>query len=171
MAALEDSAATVLSELLTNAVVHARVPAGGQIVTRFRREAGGVRIAVEDADGRVPEPGVPHGEGGRGLVVVAALARRWGVSPRDGVGKSVWALVAVPGQGGDDEGGGVRIRVWVQRVLVGDRVVGDGWVREVVGVREDRADGRAEVVVGFRGGAELRVHAGSAVDVVRGGSW
>ncbi|UBI38135.1 MULTISPECIES: ATP-binding protein [Streptomyces] len=168
---VEDAAVLVLSELLTNAVVHARVPPGRQIETRFLPTGRGVRIQVDDADGgwRFPRP--QDGQGGHGLLLVDALAQRWGVSPRDGVGKSVWALVEVPDQGGGDGGDGVRIRVWARRVLVGDRVVGEGWEREVVDVREDREGGRAEVVVGFRGGAELRVHAGGAVDVVRRVRW
>lgn len=42
----------------------------------------------------------PWGEGGRGLVIVAALAERWGVEPRVGMAyKVVWAELLV-GLGG-----------------------------------------------------------------------
>ncbi|MGK5642757.1 ATP-binding protein [Streptomyces sp. URMC 126] len=167
MAAIEDAALVVLSELLTNAVLHARVPSDRLIETCFRREAEGVRITVDDADCRGLETGAPRGEGGRGLDIVTALARCWGVCPRDGVGKSVWALVAAPGE----EPEPVRMRVWVQRVQAGDRVAGVGGEREVADVREDRDGGRAEVVLGLQGGGELRLHAGSAVDVVRSVRW
>ncbi|MFI8941116.1 ATP-binding protein [Streptomyces syringium] len=96
LSSIEGEALLVLSELLTNAVVHARVPRGREIETCFRREGDTVRIAVDDADGRHPVPRPPQADGGRGLVLVAALADRWGVSDRGGVGKSVWAVLAAP---------------------------------------------------------------------------
>lgn len=96
LSSIEGEALLVLSELLTNAVVHARVPRGREIETCFRREGDTVWIAVDDADGRRPVPRPPQADGGRGLMLVAALADRWGVSDRDGVGKSVWAVLAAP---------------------------------------------------------------------------
>ncbi|AEW95815.1 hypothetical protein SCATT_34440 [Streptantibioticus cattleyicolor NRRL 8057 = DSM 46488] len=89
----------VLSELLTNAVRHARVSPGREIETRFVRVGDGVRIEVHDADDRWPvarEMGA-DAPGGRGLLLVAALADVWDVAPREGVGKVVWAEVRVPG--------------------------------------------------------------------------
>ncbi|MET9220704.1 ATP-binding protein [Streptomyces sp. NPDC088197] len=91
---LTDSAVLILSELFTNAVVHARV-AGRDVQTRYVRTPGGVRIEVHDAgDGR-PEPRVAaeSDEDGRGLALVNAVAGpgHWGVGERDGVGKMVWA--------------------------------------------------------------------------------
>lgn len=99
LVSVEGAALVVLSELLTNAVVHARVPPGREIETSFRHERDGVRIAVDDADDRLPVLRVQGGERGRGLVLVAGLSHRWGVSERDGVGKSVWAVLAAPGGG------------------------------------------------------------------------
>ncbi|MFF4408970.1 ATP-binding protein [Streptomyces sp. NPDC001262] len=97
---LEDPALLVLSELLTNAVRHAHVSPGREIETSFRREGNGVRIAVDDADSeRWPELRDQHGEGGRGLILVRGLADRCGVSHRRGVGKSVWAVLTVHGEG------------------------------------------------------------------------
>ncbi|MGW1071479.1 ATP-binding protein [Streptomyces sp. NPDC002537] len=101
--AVEDSAALVLSEILTNAVVHARVSRGREIQTCFRREADGVRIAVDDASDKQPTMRAPDVEGGRGLTLVACLSDDWGVSDRAGPGKSVWAVLkASYGEGGDD---------------------------------------------------------------------
>lgn len=91
---LTDSAALVLSELFTNAVVHARV-AGRDVQTRYVRMAGGVRIEVHDAGEGRPEvrAAADDDEAGRGLALVNALAGpgHWGVGEREGVGKMVWA--------------------------------------------------------------------------------
>ncbi|MER7400491.1 ATP-binding protein [Streptomyces sp. NPDC000151] len=53
----------------------------------------GVRIEVHDASCGQPRPLTPdsHAPGGRGLLLVATLAERWGVSARLGPGKAVWA--------------------------------------------------------------------------------
>ncbi|MFE9427024.1 ATP-binding protein [Kitasatospora sp. NPDC006697] len=74
-------------EVLANAVEHAGA--------RFRVTAWwtGERIRVEVADSslRPPQPGAAADllTGGRGLVLVAGLARSWGWSP-EGAGKAVW---------------------------------------------------------------------------------
>lgn len=96
---VSDTALVVLSELLTNAVRHARVPAGREIETRYFRETNGVRIEVYDAAQSWPQFRTPDMDGGRGLVVVSELAACWGVDASDGIGKSVWAVVAAPGRG------------------------------------------------------------------------
>lgn len=95
-----DAAALVFSELLTNAVQHARPADGGvvgtEIGTRFVRLESGLRIEVHDASEHPPEihahPAESLDERGRGLVLVNALTGgQWGVSERDGIGKCVWA--------------------------------------------------------------------------------
>lgn len=105
MAEVTDSALLVLSELVTNAVRHAQQPGDRLIETRFVRRDGGVRIEVHDAGDDKPElrEGVPWDqESGRGLVLVDHLTGgRWGVSDREGVGKTVWAHIAC-GSGGAD---------------------------------------------------------------------
>jgi anti-sigma regulatory factor (Ser/Thr protein kinase) len=93
-AAVEDAAALVLSELLTNVQRHARVP-GREIETRFLRLAGdgGVRLEVHDASAQRPLPQQATSDAceGRGLALVDGVADRWGVTERTGPGKSVWA--------------------------------------------------------------------------------
>jgi anti-sigma regulatory factor (Ser/Thr protein kinase) len=93
LAGIEESAALVVSELVTNAVVHARVPRGREILTRFVRQDDGVRVEVHDASEERPVPRAPDDEGGFGLVLVGELADRWGVAERGGIGKCVWAVL------------------------------------------------------------------------------
>ncbi|MFE2377909.1 ATP-binding protein [Streptomyces sp. NPDC059398] len=104
---LTDTACLVLSELLTNAGRHAVVSPGREIETRFLRGAHGpgVRIEVHDASSVPPRmlaPG-PDTEGGRGLLLVEALADSWGFGERGGPGKVVWAELGPGGGGGGAE--------------------------------------------------------------------
>ncbi|MGH4033705.1 ATP-binding protein [Actinomycetota bacterium Odt1-20B] len=91
-----DVAELLLSELVTNSIQHAYIPAGREIGLRFARYEGKVRVEVADAGGGRPVPvqaGV-ESDGGRGLALVVALASRWGCCPRrHGIGKAVWAEV------------------------------------------------------------------------------
>ncbi|WP_329397673.1 ATP-binding protein [Streptomyces melanogenes] len=97
--AVEGSALVVLSELVTNAVRHAHASTEQEIQTRYVREAHGVRIEVHDTDDELPAARVPGESGGWGLILVDALAERWGVDEWDGAGKSVWAVVSTPAGG------------------------------------------------------------------------
>ncbi|MEU1466622.1 ATP-binding protein [Streptomyces sp. NPDC005761] len=84
-----DEVLVCVSELATNALVHGVPPGRGYKVMLWLRDGGQVRVEVHDSgDG---EPGVrePDGESGRGLVIVEALADRWGVGERV-PGKVVW---------------------------------------------------------------------------------
>lgn len=81
-----------VSELTTNALLHG-VPPGRGFLLRLLPYDGGVRVEVHDSGDGVPA--LPQGrgwwadEGGRGLLLVAALADKWGVGERD-PGKVVW---------------------------------------------------------------------------------
>ncbi|MFF0161764.1 ATP-binding protein [Streptomyces sp. NPDC005263] len=94
------SVALVVGELAANAVQHGRV-AGRDFGVRLGLDevAGLVRIEVADAAAAKRPPAAtpsscPDGESGRGLLLVDVLAVRWGTTPRDLVGKTVWAEVA-----------------------------------------------------------------------------
>lgn len=85
---LRDDAALVVTELVTNALLHGTAP----VVLRVERMDGGVRFAVHDTNPRLPVRPRPSTDGltGRGLALVAALATGWGIEP-DESGKTVWA--------------------------------------------------------------------------------
>ncbi|MEV1084516.1 ATP-binding protein, partial [Streptomyces sp. NPDC050211] len=102
-----DSAALIVSELVTNAILHT---ASTHIVCELHDGADLVRIAVRDegcAPGE-PHPAAPRSEEehGRGLFLVDALCRAWGAQEH-GPGLLVWAELpretaeAVPGPRGD----------------------------------------------------------------------
>lgn len=90
-----DSALLVVSELVTNAVVNAR----SQVTVRLRLEPDQLVVEVEDEDSRLPVL-QQHNDwdalGGRGLMLVDALAARWGSQPCP-FGKVVWAALVLPG--------------------------------------------------------------------------
>ncbi|WP_369245842.1 ATP-binding protein [Streptomyces sp. R41] len=86
-----DTAALVISELVTNAIVHA---AGERVVCELHDRDDVVRIAVRD-EGCAPgephaSPQRPEEEHGRGLLLVAAVSRAWGAQDT-GPGLLVWA--------------------------------------------------------------------------------
>jgi anti-sigma regulatory factor (Ser/Thr protein kinase) len=86
-------AALIVSELVTNAVVHGCEP----IRLQLRIDAGVLHIDVSDSDPGVdavaaPAPGDRTTVSGRGLRIVETLADTWGVAP-DGRGKTVWATM------------------------------------------------------------------------------
>ena len=92
-----DAVALVVAELSANAVLHGRVP-GRDFELRLRcdRTAGVVRVEVSDTHPRWPKPlesaaDPADADGGRGLLLVEAVAARWGVDERTGPGKTVWA--------------------------------------------------------------------------------
>ncbi|PNG16470.1 hypothetical protein C1J00_41775 [Streptomyces cahuitamycinicus] len=90
-----DPAEHLVAELAANAVTHGRVPGRDFRLTLYV-VGDTLRIEVTDTRGdRLPhhEPAAPHGESGRGLVLVEALADRWGVAHGPAPRKTVWAEV------------------------------------------------------------------------------
>jgi anti-sigma regulatory factor (Ser/Thr protein kinase) len=87
---LTDQAELVVSELVTNAVMHT---AGRVQLTLRRHGREAVWIGVRDDSDRLPRRQSPTADdvAGRGLAIVAQLADRWGVEPSaSGTGKTVW---------------------------------------------------------------------------------
>jgi anti-sigma regulatory factor (Ser/Thr protein kinase) len=80
----------IVSELVTNGVLHG--PGGAPITVRVHADGDSVQGAITDRGaGFVPPPRdteMSPSESGNGLLIVDALADRWGV--RDGAPTTVW---------------------------------------------------------------------------------
>ncbi|MDO0929637.1 serine/threonine-protein phosphatase [Streptomyces sp. TG1A-8] len=93
---LADTAELLASEVVTNALVHG----DSDVNVYVRRYETCLRVEVRDSDPRPAEPvtlprAEDQAEGGRGLLIVSALASGWGNSP-SGRGKTVWFELMVP---------------------------------------------------------------------------
>lgn len=91
----------ITAELVANAVRHGHVP-GRDFHLRLAATPTALRIDVTDTRTekrpcREPRRPAPDEESGRGLILVDALATRWGITPRSAApGKTVWAVVDAP---------------------------------------------------------------------------
>ncbi|MFE1950641.1 ATP-binding protein [Streptomyces sp. NPDC059524] len=103
-----DDAAHVVAELTANAVTHGRLPARDFVLRVYVTEVV-LRIEVTDtrAD-RLPRLHAAEGESGRGLVLVEALAERWGVTQGPFPRKTVWAELRLARPGHGDPVAGAR---------------------------------------------------------------
>lgn len=83
-----DASRLLVSELVTNAVLHARTDL--ELVVRLAPH--GVRVEVSDGSPSAPVLRRYEDEAmtGRGLALVEELATRWGVDDRPQGGKAVW---------------------------------------------------------------------------------
>ncbi|MEU3605193.1 ATP-binding protein [Streptomyces sp. NPDC035033] len=88
---LAETLVLLISELVTNAVVHTGCPA---VLRMLFAAEGRVRVEVADRSELPPRPRHAAGEdtNGRGLELVDGLADRWGWQP-EGLGKSIWCEV------------------------------------------------------------------------------
>lgn len=86
-----ETARLVVSELVTNSVLHAGTPIG----VAYRLDGERARFEVTDGQpvGPLPKRYATDSATGRGLRLVASLADEWGVA-RDPQGKSVWFTVS-----------------------------------------------------------------------------
>ncbi|MFD7596844.1 ATP-binding protein [Kitasatospora sp. NPDC059812] len=90
-----DSGLLVVSELVTNAVVHG-TPIGNRLWLSLSLIPSRLRIEVHDARrDRAPllRPASAEDESGRGLLLVKLLSERWGCCPRVPIGKIVWSEI------------------------------------------------------------------------------
>jgi anti-sigma regulatory factor (Ser/Thr protein kinase) len=97
-----DVVTLVAAELCANAVRHGHVAGRDfHVLLTADPATSTVRLEVSDTrTGRLPcVPATPPDEGGRGLLLVQALADRWGCAARSegGPGKTVWAECTAPG--------------------------------------------------------------------------
>jgi anti-sigma regulatory factor (Ser/Thr protein kinase) len=84
--------AIIVSELVSNAVLHGAEP----VELTLRSELDEITLEVADGDPAVNDVRSPAVNertiGGKGLLIVASLADRWGIRPSP-PGKTVWATV------------------------------------------------------------------------------
>ena len=84
---LIDDVRLIVSELVTNAILHGGPP------VQLRMRKGGRRLLIEVRDGTLSTPqlrrALPSDNHGRGLLIVSLLSERWGTRPTP-TGKSVW---------------------------------------------------------------------------------
>ncbi|MET9297411.1 ATP-binding protein [Streptomyces sp. NPDC003077] len=86
---LTETAELLISELVTNAVVHGKGP---DVCVSLAHAAGRLHIEVTDGSPHPPHlhhPG-PDEEHGRGLLLVQALSHRWGTSED---GRQTWCTL------------------------------------------------------------------------------
>jgi len=85
---LADIVVLLASELVTNALVHARPPVDLTIDWKDPH----LRVGVSDGEDRMPHMIEPPGQadGGYGLHVIEQLSHEWGTAQRVGGGKVVW---------------------------------------------------------------------------------
>ncbi|WP_418960027.1 ATP-binding protein [Streptomyces tritici] len=91
---VRDTVALVVSELVTNAVVHT---GSARVICELREGQDRLRISVHDEGGpagpRIRDCG--EEERGRGLILVDAVSSAWGADPTaNGTGRVVWAELA-----------------------------------------------------------------------------
>ena len=92
--AVRDEVELLLTELITNAIIHART----DIEVRLEASGAGVRVEVIDGNPIMPVAGTltAGALSGRGLTLVQSMSTRWGAHNNGTGGKTVWFEV-VPG--------------------------------------------------------------------------
>ena len=96
---LAGAACIVATEMVNNVVAHAKTP----MVVLLAAHGAGMTVAVRDRSAVVPSftagPVSPTAFGGRGMLLIDAVASRWGSLVLDG-GKVMWALLEPGGPAG-----------------------------------------------------------------------
>lgn len=93
-----DDVILLVSEVVTNSVIHSGSGGGGEVAMTVAVGAGAVLVEVCDAGSGSSAPHVrndPEAEGGRGMFLVDLLADSWGVQDDDPDGsRRLWFEVA-----------------------------------------------------------------------------
>ncbi|MFC4054741.1 ATP-binding protein [Actinomadura syzygii] len=117
-----DDASVIVSELLSNALRHARPLPSGQVRVCWLRRGDLLELEVSDG-GAMTEPrrgpGTLSSLGGRGLGIVEALSDGWGVRHEEGA-TTVWAVLRAPRANGESHpshGNGIPTTAGPQAVV------------------------------------------------------
>jgi anti-sigma regulatory factor (Ser/Thr protein kinase) len=100
-------AVLVISELLSNAILHAYPLPGESLQVTWAVDGSSVEVAVSDGgSATVPHAGHPSPSSinGRGLSIVEHLCQTWGIRADD-LGLTVWAVVSAPRRNGSGPNG------------------------------------------------------------------
>ena len=121
-------AALVTSELLSNAILHARPLPDACVRLSWILSATAVEVIVSDGGSatrpRAARPSLSS-IGGRGLGIVEHLCSSWGVRA-DEQGTTVWAVVPAPRDGRAGPGGAVAPPGWPRALAVAAAAAADG---------------------------------------------
>jgi anti-sigma regulatory factor (Ser/Thr protein kinase) len=93
-----DEVAIVVTELLSNSVLHASALPDGTVRVHWQVKGAVVEVDVTDGGSRsTPKPAhwSPYATRGRGLRIVRSLAHEWGVLDEDR-GRTVWVCLGGP---------------------------------------------------------------------------
>ncbi len=89
--ARRELAELMVSELATNAIVHA----ASEFTVSVERLGDAVKVAVSDQDSVIPQPRLPIDQEphGRGLHIIDELSDSWGAEPNPEGGKTIWFVL------------------------------------------------------------------------------
>ena len=106
----EEAGSLLVSELVTNAVLHAR----SDVDVDLAELADGVVLAVSDGSPSLPvlRRHMREAGTGRGLWLLGQYSRRAGVDVRRGTGKQVWAALCPEVEASED----AALATWLDRV-------------------------------------------------------
>ncbi|GII62832.1 ATP-binding protein [Sphaerisporangium krabiense] len=99
---VRDDVTLLVSEAVTNSVLHSDSTNGGRVRLALADCGAFIYAEIADAGGRTAPrvPRSPVAEGGRGMVLVDAIARRWGVEEHE-AGRTLWFEVPYACEGHD----------------------------------------------------------------------
>ena len=107
---LIDDATLIATELVANAVMHART----EMSLTVHPSGAGVRVTVTDSSNIMPRwtPASTSATAGRGLLLVERLSSRWAFEPLPDGGKSVWAEIDAASASPDDSSPDELLELW-----------------------------------------------------------
>lgn len=109
---LADDVALIVTELVDNAVLHART----ELLLTVERAGAGLRLAVADTSSAMPEFGGANlnSVSGRGLLIVERLSKRQGVERLTEGGKVIWVEIDEPFSNDDTHDAADLVALWAE---------------------------------------------------------